>query len=272
MKGIYILYTGLCFCLIASVNAQSTLPEKSTYLDLSPGLTFHQVKDDAMSFVRYRGILPTLSFGILKEKQNRKLIEWHSALQFSPISSNNAKDYLPMKATMFRFDLDYVHLRKLFPGKDIGNKAFLLGPSIHTFLDIRYAPQLDNSAIVYDIFHSLGISGAFRRSFQVGHKTLHHYHRMSIPIFSYGTRPDYMNVFDLIEPGGNDPLGDAYARARFCSFGSFQRLMIRNSLFYPIRSDNQIAITYEWQAYSASFTVPIRAASHTLRFSLLVNL
>ncbi|QHT70268.1 hypothetical protein GXP67_28265 [Rhodocytophaga rosea] len=272
MKSIYILYTGLCFFIFVQANAQTDLPEKSTYLELSPGLTYHQVKDDAMSFVRYQGVLPTLSFGIWKEKSDRKLIEWYLPLQFATIRSNNAKGYLPMKATMFRFDLDYVHLRKIFREKELGNKAFYLGASQHTFLDIRYAPQLDNSAIVYDNFHSLGISGAFLRTFQIGNKKVKHYHRISIPVLSFGTRPDYMNTFDLIEPGGNNPIKDAYQRASFHSFGSFQRIIIRNSLFYPIRATNQLGLTYEWQAYSAAFTVPIKAASHTLRFSLLVNL
>jgi hypothetical protein len=177
-----------------------------------------------------------------------------------------------MMATTFRADFDYVHLRKLYPARVNRRGEVFLGGSLHTFLAVRYAPQLDNSSIVYDHFYSLAVSGAYRRAFRLGAKTLRHYHRVSLPLLSYGTRPDYMNTFDLIAPGGNNPLKDAYGRARFCSFGSFAQVMVRNSLFYPVRGGNQLGLTYEWQAYGASFRVPVRAASHALRFSLLVNL
>ncbi len=272
MKRVHFLYAGLCFCVSLAAAGQPTASPPSHHLELSPGLTFHQVKDDALSPVRYRGLLPTLFLGWLKDKPGRKLVEWQLPVQFADLRSRQANAYVSRKATTFRFDLDYVHLRELLPAKETRAGAFYLGGSLHTFLALRYAPQLDNSAIVYDHFYSLAVSSAYRRSFQLGNKTLLHYHRVSLPLLSYGTRPDYMNTFELIEPGGNNPLRDAYRRARVCGFGSFARVMIRNSLFYPIRSGNRLGLTYEWQAYGASFAVPVRAASHTLRFSLLINL
>ncbi len=272
MKRVQLLYAGLCFGISLTAAGQPGAAARRNYLDLSPGLTFHQVKDDALSPVRYRGVLPALALGWLKDKPGRKLVEWQLPLQFASLRSRAAKAYLPMKATAFRADLDYVHLRRLFPARERRTGEFFLGGSLHTFLAVRFAPQLDNSAIGYDHFYSLAVSGAYRRPFRLGAKTLQHYHRVSLPLLSYGTRPDYMNTFDLIAPGGNDPLGDAYGRARFCSFGSFARVMVRNTLFYPVRGGNGLGLTYEWQAYGASFRVPVRAASHALRFSLLVNL
>ncbi len=271
MKRAQLLYAGLCVGISLTAAGQPGT-SRLNYLDLSPGLTFHQVKDDALSPVRYRGVLPTLALGWFKDKAGRKLVEWQVPLQFSSLRSNAAKAYLPMKATAFRADLDYVHLRRLFPASEGRTGEFFVGGSLHGFLAVRFAPQLDNSAIGYDHFYSLAASGAYRRSFRLGAKTLQHYHRVSLPLLSYGTRPDYMNTFDLIAPGGNNPPADAYGRLRFCSFGSFARVMVRNSLFYPVRGGNQLGLTYEWQAYGASFRVPVRAASHTLRFSLLVNL
>jgi hypothetical protein len=43
-------------------------------------------------------------------------------------------------------------------------------------------------------------------------------------------------------------------------------------LFYPIRGNNQLGISYEWQYYTASFTERIKGASHAILFSLLVNI
>jgi hypothetical protein len=263
----HINFTLLC-CLITGY----AVGQKSSYLDLGVGLTNHIMQDKAMSPVQYTGVLPTLSFGLLKEKHGRKLIEWHFPLQYGTLQSKSAKEYPSMKGNMFRFDLDYIHLRQTKLIKDPTHGEFFVGGSLHTFLDFRLMPQLDNSAIIYDHFNSIAFSAAYRHAFKLRSKTLKHYHRISIPLLSYGTRPDYMNMFDIIAPKGNDFLADAFSRARFCSFGSFQRLIIKNTLFYPIRGNNQLAVTYEWQTFSASFTEKVKSASHAILFSLLINI
>jgi hypothetical protein len=260
----------LCFILVAlglRVNAQ-----KDVYLDLGVGLTSHIIKDDAMSPVRYTGVLPTLSFGTIKSKVNRKQSEVRLGFQYGNIHAKAFKEHPTMKGQLFRFDLDYAHLRETKVIKDSSSGVVFLGGSFHTLIALRIMPQLDNSAIIYDYFSSLGVSAAYKRSFRWKQKTLSHYHRISIPVLSYGSRPDYMNVFDFIAPNENDPIADAAEQASFRSFGSLQRLVARNTLFYPIRSNNLIGLTYEWQYYAASFTVPIKSAYHSVMLTLVVHI
>ena len=261
-----------CLCFMFVGVALQALGQKEINLDLSAGLTSHVMKDDAMSPVRYTGVLPTLSIGTIKTKAAKKLSEVRLTLQYGNVHAKAAKEYPTMKGPLFRLDFDYVHLRQTRLIKDTAKGTFFVGGSFHNLMSFRFMPQLDNSAIIYDYFTSLGVSAAYQHSFNWKQKRLRHYHRLSIPFVSYGSRPDYMNTFDFIAPNENDPIGDAFDRASIRSFGSHQRVMIRNTLFYPIRSRNMIALTYEWQYYAASFTVPIRSAYHSFIFSLLVNL
>ena len=246
--------------------------QKQRYLDLGAGLTSHVIKDDAMSPVRYTGVLPTLSIGTIKTKRDKKLSEVRLVLQYGNIHAKAFKDYKTMKGPLYRLDFDYVHLRKTKLITDTTKGTFFIGGSFSTLLSFRFMPQLDNSAIIYDYFSSLGVSAAYQNSFNWKEKRLKHYHRLTIPLLSYGSRPDYMNVFDFIAPDENDPIGDAFERASFRSLGSHQRVIIRNTLFYPIRGNNLIGLTYEWQYYAASFTVPVRSAYHAIMFSLLVQI
>lgn len=246
--------------------------QKEIHLDLGAGLTSHVIKDDAMSPVRYKGVLPTLSLGTIKTKADKKLSEVRLSLQYGNIHAKAANEYPTMKGPLFRLDFDYVHLRQTNLIKDTTYGTFLVGGSFHTLLSFRVMQQLDNSAIIYDYFSSLGISVAYQHEFNWLQKRLTHYHRLSLPVLSVGSRPAYMNVFDFIAPNENDPIGDAFDRASVRSFGSHVRVIFRNSLFYPIKSNNMIGLTYEWQYYGASFTVPIKSAYHSFVFSLLVNL
>jgi hypothetical protein len=261
----------LCI-VVLTMLAFKAYGQKKVLLDLSAGLTAHVIKDDAMSPVRYNGVLPTLSFAIIKEKKGKRLTELRFPIQYSNIHAKNAQTYPSMKGPLFRFDIDYIYLRHTHIIKDTTKGTLFLGASFHTLLSFRYMKQLDNSAIIYDYFNSLGLSTAYRRSFRFRNKVLTHYHRISIPLLSFGTRPDYLNLYNVIAPKGNDPIADAFSRARIVSLNSLQRLIIRNSLWFPIRSNNLIGLTYEWQYYGASFEVPIKSASHSFMFSLLVNI
>ena len=261
-----------CLFFIFVCLAFHALGQKEIHLDLGVGLTSHVIKDDAMSPVRYTGVLPTLAIGTIKTKVNKKLSEVRLTLQYNNIHAKAAKEYPSMKGPLFRLDFDYIHLRQTNLIKDSSDGTFFVGGSFHTLLSFRFMPQLDNSAIIYDYFSSLGVSVAYQHEFNWLQKRLRHYHRLSVPVVSVGSRPAYMNVFNFIAPNENDPIGDAFDRASVRSFGSHVRVIFRNSLFYPIRSNNLIGFTYEWQYYGASFTVPIRSAYHSFVFSLLVHL
>ena len=261
-----------CLSFIFICLSLPAFAQKEIHLDLGLGLTGHIIKDDAMSPVRYTGVLPTLSLGTIKTKQKKKLSEVRLTLQYSNIHAKAAKEHPTMKGPLFRFDFDYVHLRETNLIKDTSYGTFFVGGSFHNLLSFRFMQQLDNSAIIYDYFSSLGLSFAYQHEFHWLQKRLRHYHRLSVPFVSVGSRPAYMNVFDFIAPNENDPIGDAFDRASVRSFGSHTRVIFRNTLFYPIKSNNLIGFTYEWQYYGASFTVPIRSAYHSFVFSLLVHL
>ncbi len=135
----------------------------------------------------------------------------------------------------------------------------------------RFHPGLDNSAIVYENFHSIGVSGAYQNTFRWKHKQLYHFHRLDVPVLSYGTRPPYMNAQDVVDPE-YDLLAEGLSNGRPGSLGTFARVIISNSIHYPIRGQNRLAFTYEWEFYRATFTETVRAASHNLVLSLLVRI
>jgi hypothetical protein len=261
-----------CLCFMFVGLAFQAIGQKEIHLDLGFALTSHVIKDDAMSPVRYTGLLPTLSGGTFKRKAGKKISELRLNLQYGNIHAKAFKEYPTMKGPLYRLDFDYVHLRQTKLIRDTTKGTFFVGGSFHNMTALRLMPQLDNSAVIYDFFTSIGVSAAYLHSFGWKKKRLKHYHRISIPFLSYASRPEYMNAFDFIAPNGNDPIGEAFKHASIHSLGDHQRVMIRNTLFYPIRANNMIAFTYEWQYYAASFTAPIRSASHAFMFSLLVNL
>jgi hypothetical protein len=261
------------FCvLLLTLLAWDAFPQKKRYLELGVGFTGHVIKDDAMSPVRYTGVLPTLAPRLLIMKANKKLIELGFPLQYSNIHARQFKKYPSMKGQYFRFDIDYINMRRTNLIGDSTKGSLYVGGALQSMIAARFMPQLDNSAIIYDYLNSLGVAAAYKRSFRFRDKTLMQYHRVTVPILSFATRPDYMNLYNVIEPGGNDPIGDAFSRVKLRSLGSVQRVVIRNSLFYPIRSGNMFGITYEWQYYAATFRVPVHAASHSIMLSLLVNI
>ena len=155
-----------CLFFIFVCLAFHALGQKEIHLDLGVGLTSHVIKDDAMSPVRYTGVLPTLAIGTIKTKVNKKLSEVRLTLQYSNIHAKAAKEYPSMKGPLFRLDFDYIHLRQTNLIKDSTDGTFFVGGSFHTLLSFRFMPQLDNSAIIYDYFSSLGISAAYQHEFK----------------------------------------------------------------------------------------------------------
>lgn len=259
--------TMFCFCITWSLFGQV-----QAYLDLGAGLNVHKMKDDAMSPVSYHGVLPTLALGVMKEKPGRRVTELRFPIQYGTIHAKDFREYPTMKGPLFRFDIEYTYLRHTRIIKDSLKGTFFFGGAFQTMISFRFMQQLDNSAVIYDYSNALGLSAGYRRSFQWKNKRLTQFHTISLPVIALATRPDYMNAYDVIAPGGNDPVSDAFSRIQLRSWGSFQRVTIRNRLMYPIRGTNLIGLTYEWQFYGASFEVPVKAASHLFMFSLLVNI
>ena len=108
--------------------------QKEIHLDLGAGLTSHVIKDDAMSPVRYNGVLPTLCVGTIKTKVNKKLSEVRLTLQYGNIQAKAAREYPTMKGPLFRLDFDYVHLRQTKLIRDTIHGIFFVGGTFHNLM------------------------------------------------------------------------------------------------------------------------------------------
>jgi len=223
-------------CLVSSPSyAQKEAKKKKDkvrHFVFGFGLQRFNIKDDAMSPVRYTGTSLAFNFGT--QKQTAK---WLSRVDFSlsggTVKSIYYEDTERGSSFNLRLDIDYSRLQhiKQFPK---GNIDWFLGGHLSALTGFRFHNQLDNSAGIYDSFNSLGISTAFQKAFEWKKRKFKFYYQLNVPLISMVMRPSFDQVFNFIDPESQF-FKENFERHGWASFGSYLRLNNRFELSYTTR-------------------------------------
>jgi hypothetical protein len=262
----------MLFALSFQICAQSDSiqsEDDKRFLFLFIGSTIINMQDDQMSPVRYSNGVLTGGFGWERLKSSGGWFDLRLNFMAGRLSSVYFDQYGRMTGQYYRFDLDFSYLHSLKVLRTNWNR-FYLGGGFHSMTDGRFMEQLDNSALLYDHFNSFAFEFGDRMQFRLGKKKWIYSSRISLPVLSWGTRPDYLNLYPFIDPEDN-LFSDAIDNGRWVSFGDFFRIIWRHELYYPIKGDNALKLTYDWQYFSANFTEDIKAGSHGIYISALLN-
>lgn len=272
MRPTQLLLVCFMFALSWQIRAQADstlLSEDKRYLFLTIGSTIINMQDDQMSPVGYSNGIFTGGFGWERLKRNGSWFDFRMNFMAGNIESVYSDRFDNMSGQFYRLDLDFAYLHSINVLHTRWNR-FYLGGGFHSMTDGRFMPQLDNSALLYDHFNSFALEVGDRMQFRIGKKRWTYSSRISLPVLSWGARPDYLNLYPFIDPE-EDLFSDAFANGKWVSFGDFFRIIWRHELYYPIKGGNVLKLTYDWQYFSANFTEDIKAGSHGIYFSILLN-
>jgi hypothetical protein len=256
-----------CFMLLQPAitisNAQEIAPRRTErYFLFGTGITGQSFYDEAISGVWYSntGMAPII--GHVKEKRNRVsqlLIE----PSFLSLRSKRRDPLRPMKVSTVRLLTDYQLLYDMprWSGKydvKFGGQLSLLGA-------YKEAPQLDNSAIVYDYALSLGVSGKASRPLRVLKHDAELSLQLSVPLVAHMARPMYMNRIEFLDTE-NDFLGDIFSNASIVTLNRFARINSQLALRYHLKTGNDIRLAYHWDFYRMKDINRVFAAEHMVSF------
>lgn len=241
--------------------------EKLRHFAYGFSISHFNVKDDAMSPVRYTGTSYGLNFGLRKERT-----KWLSKIDFG-ISGGSLKSiYFEegdlSKTVNMGIELDYTLLRRMKALRQ-GELDWFLGGSIGQLGSFRFHSQLDNSAGIYDSFTSIGLTSAIRKKINLGKRKFTFYYQVNVPVLSVVMRPSFNGLFNFVDPE-SDFFQENFDKHGLASFGSFMRLNNRFELSYVTKgSQNRLNFGYQWDVYHYNRVHKTVVGRHQLSLSTL---
>ena len=270
MKRIYYsLMVLLCLFSYTSSAQTDSLSRKNKirHFVFGMGINHFNMKDGAMSPVRYQGTSFALNFGTQKEAP-----KWISrvdlTLGFGSLKSAYYEETERGKTANIRLDLDYTRLQKM---GTLGNSSFewFLGGNFSTFHGVRIHNQLDNSSGIFDSFTSLGISAATRKAFTWKKRQFQFYYQANLPVATLVLRPSFNGLFNFVDPE-SDFFEERIEEHGLASFGSYFRLNNRFELSYATKGGhNRVLLGYKWDFYHYNKVHKLTTGSHHLYASTM---
>lgn len=269
-KHLVMLAAGTIFFLPAAAQQNqfrrnSSMPQR--YWLLGFGNSVQSMYDEAVSLVRYQNSGLTFSIGFVKQSENRYR-EISISPSFVKLKTNLSNDLRPMEVATTRIAMTCQVLKKYKQWNE-RTKLFIGGNAAFLF-NLKRAPQLDNSQLVYD--YALSIGPAVKLDRQVRWEKRNHALSfcLSIPLLSHIARPYYLNRIEFIDPK-NDFLGDLFSNSRIILLHKFLRITSGVSVTRPLFSSNAIRIGYQWDFYRAKINNRVFAAEHLISFIFMSN-
>ncbi|GAA4829952.1 hypothetical protein [Algivirga pacifica] len=241
--------------------AQDSIPPDAYPVKHSLGLHLHslvnQTLDHSISSLTYLGggIGGGVSYEATHPKRFQQ-VKLHTGLNaMGPITGNELSDALQ---GAFHFIIGYDYLRSIIRQPSY---RLLLGPSFISQSNIRYNTLLSNSAVTYDSFSGLTLSGRLEASLPIRHRTLRPYLQTQLGILGLGIRPFYATTLKV------DTLYTYLA-----TIGNHPFFLNELGINYPLQNGNALALSYTWNYYSVHEFNTVWNATHFLRFSLFFDL
>lgn len=244
-----------------------------SFWGIGVGLKSQKIVDKIISPMRYSGTNGYINLNHQRfREKNISFFEFMGSVgslstkSFEP--SQNGGRFLPPKSSFYWNEIAYTNLRYISTF-DNGSEIYL-GGTISHLLSLRLNERWDSSMINFEGGGFLNASGLIKRDFSFFGKTVQGNFSLSIPIFGYMLRPNYVGVPNFINH--EIPfLGDFYGNGYFISFFSFPRIKSRIWMDYPISTGNRLQLVYEWENYSFKNPHSVSATSHTVSLNFLLK-
>jgi hypothetical protein len=269
MESFAVLLSLLLSCHVHAQPATAEMVTKTHYLLLGLGYDHETIFDEAISGLRYQrgGLMPDLGYLRMASKNINRVQLYGSSLK---LQSDQRSDLIASTVSSTEFGFDYDHLR-LFksPGK---NWRWYLGGRASLLFDLKQAPQLDNSSLLYDYAMSLGASTAFTKQWAWEKRNPWLMLQLSVPLLAHITRPPYLNRIEFLDVK-NELLSDMFSNSEITSLHGFFRVQTAAEFYYPIRDgDNLLRLSYRWDYYRMKTFNRIFHGEQQLVFSFLMNI
>ncbi|WP_276133664.1 hypothetical protein [Polluticoccus soli] len=238
---------------------------RQRYFTFGAGITGQSFYDEAISNIWYSntGMAPLLGhFKIKNGHLSQLLIE----PSFLSLRTKRSGKLTPMKVSTVRVVTDYQLLYDI----DKWSKRYdvKLGGLASLVAEYKEAPQLDNSAIVYDYALSLGVSGRAARQVRVLKHDAELSLQLSMPLIAHAARPQYLNRIEFLDPE-NDLLGDVFSNAHIVTLNKYLRVNSQLALRYHLNSGNDLRLAYHWDFYRLKDINRVFATEHLVSFMFM---
>lgn len=261
----------LFLCTFSNLSAQNEFPRsKKTdqrYWLFGPGLSIQNMYDEGISYVRYHGVGVTPLLGLIKtsEKKYRQFLLQPS---FVTMKTDRGNELRPMKVVTTRVLMDYQYLPKVKSWDK--NLNLFVGGDLALLFNLKRAPQLDNSQLLYDYALSLGPSAKLDKGVHWVKRDCLLSAQLTMPLIAHIARPYYLNRIEFIDPDNNF-IGDLFSNSKVVTVDKYFRLTTNFSITYPLFNKNALKLAYAWDYYEMETINSVYAAEHLITIAFMSN-
>jgi hypothetical protein len=258
--------------LAANGNAQDSSfkrshAESQRYWFLGTGLSFQSMYDEGISYVRYHNTGAAFTLGLVKSSE-KKYREFFIDPSFIVLKTDESNELRPMSVSTTRFSLGYQYLVKLTQWSE--SSKLYAGGAANLLFNLKRAPQLDNSQLIYDYALSIGPAAKWDKQF-TWEKRKHTFScNVGMPLLSHIARPYYLNRIEFIDPD-NDFIGDLFSNSHITSVNDYIRVISDISVTRLIFNGNALKLAYQWDFYKMKTINKVYAAEHQVTIVFMSN-
>lgn len=266
---VFLLITPLCFAQINDEEFPGILTDNEYVRHILIGAAgaYQSFYDESISPARYEGFGPVFSLGHIKQDN---YIYTELILQGSVANhTRKGSDLLDSKVKVYNSGLDYRHLYNFNLFNNL-KYYFHAGGIISANFMMKDAPQLENSAKLYEYALSLGICARVSRETFFNKKKGFVMWDISFPLLANFSRPVYNNRVEYLDPE-NSLIGDIFSNSKIGTFNRYYKISSRVFATYPLDNGNAIRFGYQWnysrvQTFNRAFF-----AEHNVVLAFLFN-
>ncbi len=246
-------------------HKEGRVPKRSFQLYWGGGASWESYRDRAMSPLLYEGLQGAAMIGV--EVEGAKVLHRvESQFWFGETSAARRGGTTENLA----YALNGSYLRRLNPAN--GYWIWRAGPAFSSWGSLRYHTSLVNSNYFYDLFLSLGASGAVERPFRLMRRQWSTGWQLSVPVLSWGLRPTYSGLV-AATPEEELTAGPYLEEARAGTFGVLSRVQSRLHLRYALPNENAISLLYYWEVFRSDLGYhKVTHAMNGLQLNLSIKL
>lgn len=257
------------FLIFQLISTNIFTQQAHKYILFSSGWSYNGILDNGMSRLYYRGHGLVISLGY--ERYNENLLEKIN-LETQPglLKTKNGK----ASALLLRTEAGYQYLRK-YRDFDDGKYILYFGGAFNNLTSFRDRNGYSNSAINYDHFSSLSLSGLINHNFTIKERKFSARLQLTTPLVSLALRPSYAFSFPEEFYADSDKRFKRTVNSmKVVTMAKYFRLRSETSITYFFHNGNAMRLSYRWAYYRyVKFTEnELKAASHAVWFSMLLNL
>jgi hypothetical protein len=244
-----------------------THSDAQRYWFLGTGVSIQSMYDEGISYVRYHSTGIALTLGLIKSSE-KKYREFFIDPSFVVLKTDESNDLRPMKVSTTRISAGYQYLVKAIQWND--HSKLYAGAALNFIFNLKRAPQLDNSQLVYDYALSLGPAAKWDKLFTLKNRTHTFSCNLSIPLLSHIARPYYLNRIEFIDPENNF-VGDLFSNSQVTSVNDYFRIISDISITRPLFNGNALKLAYQWDYYTMKTINKVHAAEHQVTIAFISN-